>query len=81
VTELMLPGGLVRIDESHVWRELSRWIAETGGDAMLRQEETGFRCRLFIGSDPESSWAASSRLSLADCVANALQAAVAGRAA
>lgn len=82
MTELMFPSGLVRIEENHVWVELSRWLdrnRELGGDVMLRpQGETGFSCRLFVG---EQSWSAQSYLSLADAVANCLQAAVSAEVA
>jgi hypothetical protein len=73
MTELMFPAGVVRVDEGHVWRELAKWSAKTGGDVVLRNRGNMYIAVLISGSD---DWTASSTLSLDDAVANALQAAV-----
>jgi hypothetical protein len=72
MTELCFPAGVVRIDESRVWRELAKWSAKTGGDVVLRNREGQFIAML---SDGAGKWQASSALSLDDAVANALKAA------
>ncbi len=54
MTEILGPCGVIRIDEGHVWRELSRWLdrhRDQGGDVVLRSiDATGFSCRLFVGT-------------------------------
>jgi hypothetical protein len=85
MTELMFPAGIVRIDEGHVWAELSRWTS--GGDRRVRMAsfQGVWSAVLEESRGPviTASWDGSSRLSLADAVAQALQTAIAagGRAA
>lgn len=79
MTDMHFPGGMVRIDEARVWSMLSAWITrnETRGASctFARAPNTDqFVC--FLAMDLESDhWEARSRLSIADAVANALQAA------
>lgn len=68
---MQFPGGMVRIDENQVWRELARWM----GDALSGEREVMMsqgHCLLIchtLGREVEGK----SRLGLADAVAQALQ--------
>ena len=76
MSELMFPGGLVRGDESHVWRELSRWLGD--GERSIRAWSTDgvFFSKLECRTSGDG-FRGSSKLGLGDAVAQALQAAYA----
>ena len=75
MTEIMFPGGILRVDEGHVWRELSSWIESTNGYGSVSIWKNGderFHALLLAeaGGDEHRG---SSRLGAADAVAQALQ--------
>ncbi len=72
MSELMVPGGIVRIDEAHVWRELSRWLGD--GERTITGWSSG--PVFFVKLDCRTSgsgFRGSSKLGLEDAVAQALQ--------
>jgi len=78
----MFPGGIVRVDEAHVWRSLSAWIAAAPGreTRQWRSERIdSFSCQLL---DSHGGLVAHgmSKLGILDAIAQALQIAE-GRAA
>lgn len=81
MSELMFPGGIVRIDEGEVWRKLGAWLAD--GERTVRMwssqsssEGPFLFCKLDCRTSG-NSFNGSSRLGAADAVAQALQAAYA----
>lgn len=73
MTELVFPAGVVRIDETLVWRKLSDWLgAEEGRDVQLRRNTITrlFICKLNDGGQVHRG---SSMLSAGDALAQALQ--------
>lgn len=73
------PGGATVIDESRVWRMLSAWITRNearGASCTFARAPKSDEFVCFLAMDLESDhWETRSRLSIADAVANALQAA------
>lgn len=76
MTDLVFPAGLVRIDETLVWRKLSDWLGDDEGrDVQLRRNTITrlFICKLNDGGMVHRG---SSMLSAADALAQAMQMAV-----
>ncbi len=77
------PGGIARIDETRVWSLLSAWIHRNearGASCLFTRAPQSDQdvCVLELHAAPDlehTKWEARSRLSIADAVANALQAA------
>lgn len=73
MTELLFPAGVVRIDETLVWRKLSDWLSDDEGrDVQMRRNTINrlFVCKL---NDCGTAHRGSSMLSAADALAQALQ--------
>ena len=73
MTELVFPAGVVRIDESLVWRKLSDWLG--GGayrDVQMRRSVAfgDYACQL---NDDGVEHLGRSKLSVGDALAQALQ--------
>jgi hypothetical protein len=73
VTELCFPAGVVRIDETLIWRKLADWLSQADGREvrMRRSQAFGdYACQLV---DDGAEVLGRSRLSAADALAQALQ--------
>jgi hypothetical protein len=71
--DLLFPGGVARVNNEHVWTELARYCQEThGGSVSLWQSGEG-RYQALLSPEHGTEFRGSSRLSLGDAVAQALQ--------
>ena len=79
MSTLQFPGGIAVIDEKKVWQYLSAWICrneQRGASCTFARAPQSDQFVCFLALDLETAhWEARSRLSIADAVANALQAA------
>lgn len=73
MTELCFPAGVVRIDESAIWRKLSDWLgAGSHRDVQMKRSAAlgDYVCRL---NNDGAEIVGRSKLSVADALAQALQ--------
>lgn len=72
MTELLFPGGICRVDPSAVWNSLASWLdASSDREACARYVLDGIW--LSELRERDTRFVATSKLSLGDAVANALQ--------
>lgn len=84
MTELLFPGGAVRIDENQVWRELSAWLSSTNGYGSVTFWQNGDGGKfhaLLVTEAGGAEYRGSSRLGVPDAVAQALQVAASAKLA
>jgi hypothetical protein len=87
MTELLFPGGVVRIDEGHVWAELAKWskVSTSEKSRNVHMRFIGGRYEVELvettGHALHHHWTGRSALSLGDAAAQALQTAANAEAA
>lgn len=77
MTDLVFPGGVVRIDESQVWKSMMEWLKRTPTRHVSKMSDVAGECYVELRESLPSSdyecWTGYSRLGLGDALAQALQ--------